>query len=332
MNIELFNISWDVSWLVIFFISIPVVFTFFVYQYLQRTKVRSALGLYNFNGISSFDSAKRIAKHVLHLIGLLFLCIALLQPKWNKKEETVKQHGRDLFIALDISRSMLAQDCVPDRLMFAKQKIKKLIKLLSCERIGLLLFSGTAFVQCPLTQDYAAFEMFLDQVDVETISSGTTAIDKAIMQTIQAFGDEKRKNRLLVLCTDGEDFSQRLGAVQQKAQQQNMKIFALGIGSPQGAPIPLYDQLGQPAGHQKDKNGKIVITRLDEQRLHSLVSAIGGKYVRGCKDDLDVQTIVNEIERYEKEELSERSETSLEHQYPWFLIVSFVCYGLTWLL
>lgn len=333
MNIELFHISWQLGWLIVFFISLPVAISFFIFQYRQRTKTRSILGLYNFSRISAFDQVRRIAKHAFHLMGLLFLCITLLQPKWNKKEEMVKQRGRDLFIALDISRSMLAQDCVPDRLMFAKQKIKKLVKLLSSERIGLLLFSGMAFVQCPLTQDYAAFEMFLDQVDVETISSGTTAIDKALTQTIQAFGDEDRKHRLLVLCTDGEDFSQRLGNVQQQAKQKNMKIFALGIGSPEGAPIPLYDQLGNNAGHQKDREGKIVITRLDEQRLHSLVSAIGGKYVRGCNDDdRDVQMIVHEIEQYEKQELTDRKASSLEHQYPWFLLVSFICYGLAWLL
>jgi Ca-activated chloride channel family protein len=332
MNIELFHIFWEINWLIVFFISLPITISFFVFQYVQRNKTRSVLGLYNFSSISTFDRIKRIAKHIIHFIGLLFLCITLLQPKWNKKEETVKQRGRDLFIALDISRSMLAQDCAPDRLMFAKQKIKKLVKLLSSERIGLLLFSGTAFVQCPLTQDYAAFEMFLDQVDVETISFGTTAIDKALTTAIQAFGDENRKHRLLVLCTDGEDFSQELDNVQKQAKQKNMKIFAFGIGSPEGAPIPLYDQLGNNSGHQKNHNGKIVITRLDEQRLNSLVSKIGGKYVRGCDDDRDVQMIVHEIELCEKQEIADRKSSSLEHQYPWFLIASFICYGLAWLL
>src|SRR5207244_4500475 len=123
--------------------------------------------------IFHFSPFKKTVKSIFLVLGITFLCIALLRPQWDKTEQKIAQEGRDLFIALDVSRSMLAKDCAPNRLECAKSKIKELVRNLSCERVGLILFSGSALVQCPLTSDYSAFHMFLDQVDVETISSGS---------------------------------------------------------------------------------------------------------------------------------------------------------------
>ncbi|MBP6892271.1 VWA domain-containing protein, partial [Candidatus Babeliales bacterium] len=147
---------------------------------------------------------QKIVKNIFFFIGCLFVAIALLRPQWDKKEEKVQQEGRDLLIAVDISRSMLGQDVKPNRLEFAKQKIKKIVMNLSCERIGLLLFSGDTVVQCPLTKDYSAFFMFLAQLDVETISSGTTTLDGAIAQALAVFENmPTKRTKLLCLFTDG---------------------------------------------------------------------------------------------------------------------------------
>ena len=238
-----------------------------IYAGIRRRRIIAMLAASRWSNvmIHAASPGRSLFKIVLMIIGCCGLFLALLQPQWDKKEEMVEQRGRDLFIGLDISRSMLAQDIVPNRLAFAKEKIKKLVKKLSCERVGLILFSGSTFVQCPLTSDYGAFYLFLNQIDAESISSGTTAIDAAIAQAIEAFNrGADRKHKLLILFTDGEDFSSNLTKIKQDAIGAGMHIFTLGVGTTDGAPIPLFDARGNQQGHQLDKKGKVVITRLNE--------------------------------------------------------------------
>lgn len=283
--------------------------------------------------LHGFSLQRLYVKASLLAVAILFLLLTLLHPQWHKKEETVKQHGRDLFIALDVSRSMLARDCEPNRLECAKAKIKELVKHLSCERIGLLIFSGTAFIQCPLTADYGAFFMFLDQVDAETIASGTTALDRVIAKVLGAYKDMgSRKTKLLAIFTDGEDFSSNLQLVKQKAHEQHLHIFTVGVGTAQGAPIPLTDAKGKQIGHIKDKKGSVVISRLNEGILYNVAHDVGGTYVHLTKDTTDVKTLVSYVQKFEKEALGDRTFGTLQEQYPYFLLVSFICFILEWLL
>lgn len=268
-------------------------------------------------------------------IALFFLFLTLLHPSWNTKEESVTQEGRDLFIALDISRSMLAQDVQPHRLECAKSKIKALVNALDSERIGLILFSGSSFVQCPLTRDKSAFFMFLNQVDVDTIASGSTALDKAIEQALAAFKNAPaQKNKLLVIFTDGEDFSSNLTTLKQQAQSQGLTIFTIGVGTAQGAPIPTFDQHGKQTGHLKDKKGNVVISQLNQGILETLASDLGGIYI-SCADSKanhDINQVVRLVQQREKEAIEERTLVQPEEQYPWFLLVSFMLLGAEWLL
>jgi len=276
---------------------------------------------------------KQFFKSILMVIGILFLCLALLRPQWNKSEETIMQEGRDLYIALDISRSMLATDCTHNRLVFAKDKIKSLIKKLSCERVGLILFSGSAFVQCPLTSDYSAFNLYLDAVDAELISSGTTALDQAIAQALMSFESmPDRKNKLLVLFTDGEDFSQNLHNIKQQAADAHLSIFTIGVGTSEGAPVPLFDAHGVLIGHQKDAHGGVVISRLNEGILRTLSADAGGTYIRATDNDYDITHFVKAVHAFEKEQLAERKHSKYEDQYHYFLLISFICFALEWLL
>jgi Ca-activated chloride channel family protein len=272
-------------------------------------------------------------RSILWFIALVFLFITLLRPQWNKKEQIVAQEARDLFIALDISRSMLAQDIKPNRLEFAKQKIKDLVNELSSERVGLILFSGSSFIQCPLTSDYAAFFMFLDQIDVETISSGSTAIDQAIAQALEAFKSAgNKKNKLLIIVTDGEDFSSNLVQLKNEAHRENLIIFTLGIGTQQGAPIPLFDENGKQVGHQKDRKGAVVISRLNDVILKNLVHDVGGIYIHAQKGDSDIIELIKKLETIEKEKIEDKKYSQYEDQYPIFLMISFIALLLEWLL
>ena len=281
----------------------------------------------------NFSRARLCIKLLIFFLGVLFVGIALLKPRWGAKQEHITQEGRDLMIALDISRSMLTQDCVPDRLTCAKKKIVALMHHLSCERIGLILFSGSSFIQCPLTSDYSAFKLFLDLVDVETIASGSTAIDQAIMQAIRMYQTcPDRRNKLLLLLTDGEDFSCNLQGVQEQAAQSGMHIFALAIGTEQGGPIPLYNHQGKQEGYQKDERGSVVISRLHEPIIRSLVDTVGGQYITMTHDDTDVKTIAHHITMFEKEQLDETQVTSLHEQYHYFIAGGLICFILEWFL
>lgn len=327
------DISWGAYKHIYFFPFMFFAWALLGYRMFWLQRVITWLTAGNYRLVHSYSYARHIVKISLYAIALLFLFLAALRPQWNNKEEIIPQEGRDLFIALDVSKSMLATDYPPNRLACAKEKIKRLLSQLACERVGLILFAGSAFVQCPLTTDYSSFFMFLDQVDAQTIASGTTALDQAIKQTLQSFATmPERKNKLLVMVTDGEDFSSDLRGYKEQAQQMGLHIFTLGIGTQHGAPIPLYDEQGRTIGHQKDVKGNVVISRLNEGILKTLATDVGGNYVHVSQDDADVSAINQQIARFEKEKFDDKKVAHKEEQYPYFLCASFFCLALEWLL
>lgn len=298
---------------------------------------------YIVNRIVSFNLRSQVLKNgsfvrygcktALYFTGFLFLMLALLRPQWDKKEEIVEQEGRDILIALDISRSMLAQDEKPNRLEFAKQKIEKLLRNLSCERVGLILFSGTTVLQCPLTTDYAAFFTFLKQIDAETISSGTTTLDQAIRQAIAVYDSmSSRKTKLVCLFTDGEDFSTNLTGIKEKAAAQGLSIFTIGIGSEYGAPIPIIDQNGKQIGFEKDHKDTVIMSKLNEGILKNLASNTGAQYFHATQSDTDIAQLIAYVEKFEKDKIEDKTVDRLQEKYNYFVIVSFICFLLEWLL
>lgn len=332
---EFFGIYWAQANRFILFPAFLLLIFLLLKNYLRDKKIVNLI-VHNKNQkeIFKFFSQKKLFfKFLLKIIAIFFIFIATLQPQWSKKEQNIQQEGRDLLIALDISKSMLAQDLKPDRLNFAKLKIRNLLKKLDFERVGLILFSGSAFLQCPLTADYSAFLMFLDQVDVEIISSGTTSIGSAILKGAQIFKkDADRKNKLLLVVTDGEDFSLNLEQVKSVAKKENLKIFSLGVGTQKGAPIPLLDEKGYQIGHEVESNGDIAISRLNESYLRSISETLNGKYFKFTYDDTDLNAIKNVIQSYEKEKFDNKKISNYEDQYPWFLAISFFCLALEWIL
>jgi Ca-activated chloride channel homolog len=320
----------------IIFLPVVLIFMFFCLKNFYRVKVISLLlaDSKNFKLLfKNFSIGKYRIKTILTLVSLFFLFVALLQPQWDKKEQTVVQEGRDLLIVLDISRSMMAEDFKPTRLDFAKLKIRSLLSKLTCDRVGLVLFSGSAFLQCPLTADHSAFLMFLNQVDVETISSGTTAIDNALKKATEIFANNMgRKNKLVLLLTDGEDFSLNLEHVKNNANEQEIKLFSIGVGTTQGAPIPIFDQTGKQIGLEKDKSGSIELSKLNEKALQDLCNKLSGTYLSASHDDSDLEQIASIIKSFEKEKLMDKKLSLYEDKYPWFLGIAWVLLILEWLL
>ncbi len=294
-------------------------------NYYKTKKKARALGAQHAHLVSNFSLTKKLLKTMLLLIGLWTLFIALLRPQWGTKEEHIMQEGRDLLIVLDISRSMLAQDCKPSRLQCAKEKIKQLVTLVAPERVGLLLFSGSAVVQCPLTADYNAFLMFLDDVDVETVSASTTAIGSALLKTIELFSDQPtKKHKLVTLFTDGEDFSTDLSTVQEQARELGLCMFVIGVGTYEGAPIPLYDQTGKQIGHQYDEHKNLVVSRLNQELLQQLSQTVGGHYTTITHDTHDLSQLKRWIEQFEKEALEEKKLQDKEDQFYYATGISFL--------
>jgi Ca-activated chloride channel family protein len=329
------RITWMAPSNSIFFILFGVALLVLAYRWHRFYALLRQLGkpVGNKRFLYNVSMLRITIKNCLWGLGLLLLFSVLLRPCWNKKEHAVTQEGRDVFIALDISRSMLAQDVTPNRLTFAKEKITSLVHALASERLGLILFSGSSFIQCPLTKDISAFLLYLNQIDTDTVGSGKTAVQEAISHALRAFEESgTKKNKLLIIVTDGEDFSHDLASLKDKARQEGLTIFTIGIGTSEGAPIPLFNAQGKQTGHLRDKNGTVIISSLNDQTLQALATDLGGIYIHATPNADDLRSLIRLVEMREKEQIEQRSIAQLEEQYPIFLFVSFILFALEWLL
>lgn len=317
-----------------FYMMIPFL-CLLMYRFMQKRKRLFQLVSHRYMTciIYNYSLSQEVLKTFLYLVGLIFLFIALLRPQWGKQEQVIAQQGRDVIIALDISRSMLAQDVKPNRLSFAKDKIRKLLYNLSCERVGLIAFSGSAIIQCPLTSDYAAFSLLLDQLDIDTISQGTTALDQALKTSLQVFqAVPDRKTKIVVAYTDGEDFSTDLQGIKDQVIQEGLSIFTVGLGSADGAPIPILDDKNIQIGWEKDERNNIIMSRLHEPLLANIASLSGGTYVHALPGDEDIMFLLHAISKFEKDKLEDKTMNALQEQYPYAIAVAFICFALEWIL
>lgn len=268
-------------------------------------------------------SAKRFwIKLVCYGAAVFGIAFALLRPQSMRDTPIVRhEQGRDVVIAVDISRSMLAQDCQPNRLACAKAKIIDLVTQLHSERVGLIVFSGAAFVQSPLTKDMQAFRLFLDALDPQMLSvAGTTALDQALLAGVQMFSQVPRKNKLMILVTDGEDFSKNLDHARSEVEKIGLSVAIWGVGTPEGAPVPTLNEAGVVIGHQRDAKNAIVISRLNESLLRSIAEASGSMYTRLTpKQDADIEHILSWVRAREAEAFAT---TSQRDYHEWHMVGS----------
>ena len=261
-------------------------------------------------------------KAFFSILAVFFMILALAQPRWGYEWKDLTQEGVDIVVALDVSTSMLAEDIKPNRLSRAKRKISDLLEMLDGDRIGLVAFAGTAFVQCPLTLDYSAAKLFLDATDTDLISAQGTALADAIRKSVSAFGTGDDKSRAVILITDGENHSGDPLKVAQWATEQGVRIFTIGIGKDSGAPIP--DTAG---GFKKDAKGEIVLTRLDETILKTVALETGGAYVRSVTGDLDLNKIYleNIKPKIEKKALKSQRRKLWTERFQWSIFLALAC-------
>ncbi len=267
---------------------------------------------------------KQKFKMFLLLLTIAILIITLARPQIGTKMEKLKRKGLDIIIALDTSDSMLAEDIKPNRIIKAKHEISGMIDQLDGDRIGIIPFAGSAFVQCPLTLDYGAAKIFVDQIDVGIIPVAGTAIEKAIKTALNAFVKGERKYKILILVTDGEDHVGDPVAAAKEAAEQGIRIFCIGVGSRSGVPIPQFDERGNRIGFKEDRNGNKVMTKLDEETLKKIALNTDGKYYNATSGQLELQKIYAEIEQMEEKELRSMMFTQYEDRYQYILIIAFL--------
>jgi Ca-activated chloride channel family protein len=260
-------------------------------------------------------------------IGLLFLAVLYLaltaaRPQLGSRILSVERKGIDLVIALDLSESMLAADLAPDRLTRARQEVQSLIDRLRGDRVALVAFAGEAFVQCPLTLDYAAARMFLRLMNTDLIPVPGTAIADAIRAATRAFDPEERKFKALVLITDGEDHEGDIEGAVREAREQGVRIYAVGIGTARGEPIPLRDASGRVTDYKRDAAGEVVMTRLDPSALERICAETGGRYHDGGAGGLALDRLYAEISGLEQKEQKGGIVTLYEDRYGHFAAVA----------
>ena len=260
-----------------------------------------------------------VFKFTVFLLALAFLIVGLANLQSGSKMEEVKREGIDMYIAVDVSNSMNAQDIVPSRLDRSKQAINKLISDLQGDRLGVIIFADKAFVQLPVTTDYAAAKMFLSSVNTSSVASQGTAIGEAINLAMKSFADDER-SKAIVIISDGEDHENDAALeAAREAAKKDIRIYTIGMGLPDGAPIPIYNQYGQMTGYKKDKNGNTVVTRLDEDMLRRIAEAGGGLYVRANNSNVGLEKIYDDISKLDKTEIETQVFTDYEDQFQWFV-------------
>lgn len=269
------------------------------------------------------SNLKRWTKFMLILLALTCLVFAAANPQVGTKMQEVKQTGIDVFILLDVSNSMMAEDIKPNRLEKAKYQISNLINKLRGDRIGLIIFAGQAYVQIPLTTDYAAANLFLSAVDVNSVPSQGTAIASAINLATASF-DTLSTQKVIIAISDGEDHEGDIQKAVENATSRGIKIYTIGLGSQSGVPIPVYNNRKQMVGFKKDREGNTVLTKLDEEALKKIAIDGNGKYFRGTNYEDHLDKIYTELSELEQTEFGVKKVTDYEDRFYFFLIPSLI--------
>jgi Ca-activated chloride channel family protein len=301
-------------------LGIPVFTLLFVLGMQLRNSRLKRLGDIHFLNrlMPEVSSSKLILKFILLNTAYAFLVIGVANPQTGSKLEQVQRKGIDMVVALDISNSMLAQDIKPDRLSRAKQALFKLIDKLQGDRIGIIIFAGKAYTQLPITTDYAAAKMFVSTISPKDIPSQGTAIGEAIGLAIESF-DENEQSKAIIIITDGENHEGNATEAATSATQQGIRVYTIGMGLPDGSPIPVMNSYGQQTGFKKDREGNTVITRLNEVMLQQIAAAGNGDYVRANNTQAGLSKIFEKINALEKSEIETRMFTDYEDQFQYFL-------------
>jgi Ca-activated chloride channel family protein len=306
-------------------LTLVVVLILFLYAQIRAKNKRKELGNEDLvlQHIPYYFAFLKWIKFILYSLSLALLIIGVANFQTFSGSHEVKVKGSDIIVCLDISNSMLAQDLSPNRLERAKMALQKMIDNLQGDKISIIVFAGDAYVLLPLTVDYNVAKIFVQSINTDMISVQGTNVSSALQKALEAFenGTNASNNKALILITDGEDHDGNAIELAQQFKEKNIPIHCIGIGSEQGAPIPVYQQ-GRMIGYKKDKEGNTVITKLNKEFLQELSSQTNGLVVIATNSDFGLNTLLKEIKKLNKSETDTLLFKDYESQYQWFLGLS----------
>ena len=312
------------NYLYLLFILPVLVVVFLFNLYWKRKKQREFGDLELLKRLSPERSSfKPVLKLTVMLLALTALIIGLVNPKIGTKVETVKREGIDIVFAMDVSKSMLAEDVAPNRLEKSKQIVSQIINKLGSDRIGIVAYAGSAFPVLPITTDYSVAKMFLQSMNPEMVSSQGTSLDEAIKLSGTYFDEKSKTSKLLILISDGEDHSEGAEIAAEDAKKLGMKIITIGLGTEKGGTIPLKKN-GVVESYQRDNNGEVVITKLNPGSLATIAKIADGGYVNGNNTKEVLEYIKNTLDKIQKNEFEATEMADFQSQFQWFLGIGFV--------
>jgi Ca-activated chloride channel family protein len=314
----------EIKYLYLLFL-LPLIAALFLFNmYWKRKKQREFGDLEAIQRLSPDRSVfKPVFKIVVVLVALAALIIGLVNPKIGTKMETVKREGIDIVFAMDVSKSMLAEDVAPNRLDKSKQIVSQIINQLGNDRIGIVAYAGNAFPVLPITSDYSVAKMFLQSMNTDIVSSSGTSLDEAIKLSATYFDEKSKTSKLLILISDGEDHSEGAQAAAEEANKLGMRIVTVGIGTEKGGTIPLKVN-GIVQSYQRDQNDEVVVTKLYKPGLELIAKVTKGGYVSGNNTKEVIEYIKNTLDTIQKTEFESTQMADFQSQFQWFIGFGFV--------
>ncbi len=301
---------------------IPLLAIIFIWSRVARRKALKQFGKKEIvKQLMPYSSKGRpVFKFIVLMLALAFIITGIARPQFGSKLKKVKREGIELIIALDVSNSMMAEDIEPNRLERAKRAISRLVDRLTDDKIGLIVFAGDAYTQLPITSDYNSAKLFLNSVSTQIVPKQGTAIGAAINLASSSFTPNGQSNKAIVIITDGENHEDDAISAANDAVDKGIIVHTIGMGLPQGSPIPVIRN-GQK-DYMKDRDGKVVVTKLNEQMLEQIASAGNGIYVRANNAQVGLNALFDEINKMEKQEMESRVYSEYNDQFQYFFAVA----------
>ncbi|MBL7867617.1 MAG: VWA domain-containing protein [Flavobacterium lindanitolerans] len=305
-------------------IVIPILVLIFLFNLYWKRKKQKEFG--DLKLVKKLTPEKSVFKSTLKitvfLLALACLILGLVNPKLGTKVETVKREGIDIVFAIDVSKSMLAEDVAPNRLEKTKQIVSQIINQLGSDRIGIVAYAGSAFPVLPITTDYSVAKMFLQSMNPGMVSSQGTSLDEAIHLSSSFFSQDSKVSKLVIMISDGEDHSEGIEEATEEANKNGLKIITIGVGTEKGGPIPLKRN-GVVESFQRDQNGEVVVTKLNETTLKEIAKITKGGYVKGNNTKEVVDYVKHALENIEKSEFETKQFANYQSQFQWLLGIAF---------
>ncbi len=311
----------------IYLLLIPgvlIIFSWAAVVWRQKIKSIGSQELLEAKLMPSHDKSLQTKRLLCLILAVLFATLALTRPQWGEEKKKIERKGIDVIFLLDTSLSMLAEDIKPSRLEKSKLEIRNFLHQLKGDRVGMVAFAGSSFLQSPLTLDYSAFQLFVDAVSPGYIPDPGTSLASALRLALKAFPAENTKHKAVVVFSDGEDHEGGIEEVLKEAVKANVRIYALGTGSEKGDPIPLKNEAGQRSGFKKDRAGQIVITKLNPAAMQQIAQETHALYAPATPGEQEVSVLIRHMDSIDKRQIQEKTVAEREDHYQFFLLLAFI--------